>query len=240
MTGNRQLRFFQAILEENGRFTVDLTNSPDTLNLDYLHQYDAIISNWNSWPENDLRWPKEMEEGLIRYVKQGGGLVFFHAATSAFYQWPEFQDISTAAWIDQTHHGENCPVLVSIDNQAHPVTKGLSDFYIFDELWIDADQNESFQVLGSASKKDPSGEDSRQQPAIFVADYGDGRIFHTILGHDARALRNTGFRTLIMRATMWAATGEVSAPIPQEMLLSVIQRMNPIIPGSKMIQHMDY
>jgi len=209
------------IFDEEMQFTVDLTNSPDTLNFDYLCQYDAIVSNWNSWPENDLRWPEEMEEGLIRYVKEGGGLLFFHASTSVFYQWPEFQNISTAAWVDQTHHGENCPVLVTIDNQVHPITRGLSDFYIFDELWIDAGHNESFQVLGSASRKEPSGQDSNTQPAIFVSNYGAGRIFHTILGHDARALRNTGFQTLLSRAAEWAATGEVSITIPQEMKLSV-------------------
>ena len=208
------------IFDEERQFSVDLTNRPDTLNFDYLRQYDAIVSNWNSWPKNDLRWPKKMEEGLIRYLKEGGGVVFFHASTSAFYQWPAFQEISTAAWVDQTHHGKNCPVLVSIDNQTHPITRGLSDFYIFDELWIDAAQNESFQVLGNASLKKPLGEDRNKQPAILISNYGNGRIFHTILGHDARALRNSGFRTLITRAAEWAATGEVNATIPQEMLLS--------------------
>ncbi len=210
----------RATFVEQGCFSVDLTNRPDTFNFDYLRPYDVIVSNWNSWPENDLRWPKEMEEGLIRYVKEGGGLVFFHASTSVFYQWPEFQDISTAAWVDQTHHGALSPVHVYIDNQAHPITKGLSDFFIFDELWIDAGHNESFQVLGSATKKEPTGEDCKKQSAIFVSDYGEGRIFHTILGHDERTLRNSGFRTLISRATEWAATGDIKTPIPMELLLS--------------------
>jgi len=208
------------IFDEDVRFSVDLTFNPDTLNFDYLRPYDVIVSNWNSWPENDLRWPKAMEEGLIRYVKEGGGLVFFHASTSVFYQWTEFQDISTAAWVEQTHHGENGPVRVSIENQTHPITKGISDFHIFDELWIDAGINESFQVLGSATKKEATGEDCKKQPAIFVSDYGEGRIFHTILGHDERSLRNSGFRTLISRAAEWAATGEVNTSIPQELLFS--------------------
>jgi len=208
------------IFDEDIRFSVDLTLNPDTLNFDYLCEYDVIVSNWNTWPENDLRWPKAMEEGLIRYVREGGGLVFFHASTSVFYEWPEFQDISTAAWVEQTHHGENAPVRVSVENQVHPITKGISDFHIFDELWIDAGHNESFQILGSATKKEASGEESEKQPAIFVSDYGQGRIFHTIVGHDARALRNSGFRRLISRATEWAATGGVNASIPQELLLS--------------------
>lgn len=207
------------IFSEDERFLTDLTYRPDTLNFDYLQAYDVIISNWNSWPENDLRWPGSMEEGLIKYLNGGGGLVFFHASTSAFYQWPDFQDISTASWEEKTHHGAKGPVLISIENQTHPITKGLSDFYIFDELWIDAHQNESFQVLGHATKEEPAGEACEEQAAIFVSSFGKGRIFHTILGHDARALRNSGFRTLITRATEWSATGRVRAGIPQELLL---------------------
>jgi len=197
------------IFEEPGYYTLDVSNRPDTFNFEYLSNYDAIVSNWNSWPENDLRWPEAMEEGLLKFVREGGGLVFFHASTSVFYEWPDFQNISTGAWEKQTSHGERCPVRVTIENQDHPITKGLSEFYIFDELWIDAGQNEVFQVLGSASN----------QPAIFVANYGNGRIFHTILGHDARAIRNIGFQTLLMRGTEWAATGEVHSPIPKALQL---------------------
>jgi len=211
-------------LAESGRFEVDLTLRPDTLNYNQIDQYDVLISNWNSWPENDLRWPMAMEEGLIRYVEEGGGLLFFHASTSVFYNWSEFQDISTAAWVDQTHHGPNCPVHITIDNRDHPVTKGFSDFYIFDELWIDAGQDDSFQVLGSASKEDSSGIDASKQPAIFVKEVGKGRIFHTILGHDARALRNSGFKALIRRAAEWAATGKVTEAIPQDLRIQAAEK----------------
>jgi len=208
------------IFSEDKRFFADFTDRPDTLNFAYLQAYDVIVSNWNSWPENDLRWPKPMEEGLIRYVDEGGGLVFFHASTSAYYQWPEFQEISTGAWAELTYHGEVGPVHISIDKQTHPITKGLRDFYIVDELWIDAKQNSDFQVLGHATKKEVTGEESEKQPAIFVSSHGKGRIFHTLLGHDARALRNSGFRTLITRAAEWSATGEVLASLPQELAIT--------------------
>ncbi len=194
-------------LKECGLFSVDITTKPDTLKYEQLKKYDALLSNWNSWPENDIRWPEAAEQGLMRFVNEGGGLVFFHSSTSAFYTWPEFKQISTAAWImDSTWHGPISPVTVSVQNQEHPITSGLTDFDILDELWINAGQNEAFRVLGTASNNE---EDTGEQPAIFVGSYGRGRIFHTILGHDARTLRNTGFQTLILRATEWASTGQV-------------------------------
>ena len=193
-----------------GLFSFDVTTQPDTLKFEYLKKYDALLNNWNSWPENDLRWPEVAEKGLMRFVEEGGGLVFFHSSTSAFYSWPEFKQISTAAWIlDSTWHGPVSQVKVTVQNKTHPITHGLSDFYILDELWINAERNASFMALGTAVNTE---EDSGEQPAIFVSSYGKGRIFHTILGHDETALRNPGFQTLILRAAEWASTGQVSMP----------------------------
>jgi type 1 glutamine amidotransferase len=195
-------------LEKCGLFSVDVTTQPDTLNFEDLKKYDALLNNWNSWPENNVRWPEEAEQGLLRFAKEGGGLVFFHSSTSAFYTWPEFKQISAAAWImDSTWHGPVSRVRVTVRNREHPITKGLADFDILDELWIDAEKNESFKVLGTAVN---TKEDSGEQPAIFVSLYGKGRIFHTILGHDGTALRNAGFQSLIQRAAEWASTGQVS------------------------------
>ena len=203
--------------EETGIFKVDITNQPDTLDLNDFRGYDVVVSNWNSWPENDLRWSEETEKGLMGFIKQGGGMVFFHASTSVFYEWPEFKKISTGAWIDETWHGELCPVKVTMEDADHPITNGMKGFWIFDELWFNAEQNIDFKVLGNASKTGEDGYETDPQPALFVSTYGKGRIFHTILGHDARTLRNTGFRSLITRGAEWAATSEVTLLLPQEL-----------------------
>ena len=207
----------QRTFEESGCFEVDVTNQPDTFNFEIFRAYDVIVSNWNSWPENDIRWPETTEYGLLKFVEQGGGLVFFHASTSVFYEWPEFEKISTGAWKEETWHGEMCPVTVTIDDRDHPITKGMTGFCIFDELWFNAEKNDAFHILGSAGKKDEEGNEMESQPAIFVANHGKGRIFHTILGHDARTMRNTGFQALVLRGTEWAATSDVTIPLPQEL-----------------------
>jgi hypothetical protein len=53
--------------------------------------------------------------------------------------------------------------------------------------------------------------------AVFVSQMGKGRCFYTILGHDERALFNTGLQTLLLRATEWAATGSVTMEVPQDL-----------------------
>jgi len=199
---------------ESGLYSVDVTTKPDTLKFQDMDKYDVLLNNWNSWPDNEVRWPAAAEEGLLKFVNGGGGLVFFHSATTAFYSWPAFKEISTAAWIlDSTWHGPVSQVKVTILNSQHPVTNGLAEFYIKDELWINAEQNDSFEVLGMATNTE---EDTGEQPAIFVRSYGQGRIFHTILGHDETVLRNPGFQTLILRAAEWASTGQVSISISKD------------------------
>ena len=169
----------ESIYKGSSRFEVEITNQPDTLVYRELKEFDAIVSNWNSWPE--------------------------------------FDKISTGAWLEDTWHGIRSPVKVKIENHEHPVTKEFSDFQIFDELWINAKQNDRFQVLGSAINEEDLNKGYENQPAIFVSDYGKGRIFHTILGHDTKSMSNTGFQTLMLRGTEWAATSKVSLPIPKEL-----------------------
>lgn len=207
----------QRMLQTHEKFHADLTIRPDTLTFQSLQPYDVLVSNWNSWPEKNLRWSETTEKGLLEFIRQGGGLVTFHASSSAFYTWDEFREISTASWEEHTHHGKMSPVRVEIHSQDHPVTRGLSDFFIFDELWMDARSNDRYTPLAYASKADEEELAGEKQEAAMVAEYGKGRIFHTILGHDARTMRNTGFETLLIRGIEWAATGQVSNVIPQEL-----------------------
>jgi type 1 glutamine amidotransferase len=111
--------------------------------------------------------------------------------------------------MDTTSHGKPSETSISITNKTHPVTKNLNDFVVFDELWLNAAENPNFEILGVASNKETTEKGTKPQPAIMVAGYGKGRIFHTILGHDIKAVENPGFQVLLIRGTEWAATGKV-------------------------------
>jgi type 1 glutamine amidotransferase len=50
---------------------------------------------------------------------------------------------------------------------------------------------------------------------IWTVSYGKGRVFHTPMGHDLDGMRCVGFITTLQRGTEWAATGEVTIPIPE-------------------------
>jgi len=44
--------------------------------------------------------------------------------------------------------------------------------------------------------------------------YGQGRVFHTTLGHDINGISSVDFVVTLQRGTEWAATGSVTQKVP--------------------------
>ncbi|MGA2500854.1 MAG: HEAT repeat domain-containing protein, partial [Tepidisphaeraceae bacterium] len=65
-------------------------------------------------------------------------------------------------------------------------------------------------VLCSAFSDRAKGGSGDVEPVAHWRNFGKGRCFHLILGHDAAAMRNPGFQALLLRGTEWAATGRVT------------------------------
>jgi type 1 glutamine amidotransferase len=69
-------------------------------------------------------------------------------------------------------------------------------------------------VLATAYSDPGNHGTGRDEPILMVLNYGQGRIFHTTMGHDIPALSCVGFITTFQRGTEWAATGKVTQKIP--------------------------
>jgi type 1 glutamine amidotransferase len=52
------------------------------------------------------------------------------------------------------------------------------------------------------------------EPMIWTVAYGKGRVFHTPMGHSIDSMRCLGFIGTLQRGTEWAATGQVTLPLP--------------------------
>jgi type 1 glutamine amidotransferase len=199
---------------ECGRFEVEVTETPDTLSHEILKGFDAVVSNWSAWPEHEYRWPGEAESGLMKFIEEGGGFIVIHAASATFYDWPEYQELVGTTWADSTRHGKIAPHQIVIADNSHPVTNGMADFWITDELWVNAGVNAELNVLAESYSDTSNSGRGEMEPVLHWKALGEGRMFHSILGHNARAMKNSGFITLILRGTEWAATGEVTILVP--------------------------
>ena len=70
------------------------------------------------------------------------------------------------------------------------------------------------EILATAYSDEKYDGTGRHEPVLMAINYGKGRIFHTVMGHDKQALSCVGFMTTFIRGCEWAATGEVTFPVP--------------------------
>jgi type 1 glutamine amidotransferase len=204
------------IYKETHQFTVSITELPDTLTYKELKKHDVIVSNWNTWPDNNLRFPARWEKDFTRYIKNGGGAVFIHAGASSFYGWDDYHKIGIGRWGKETKHGEQTKGKISGFDQTNPITRGFKEFYIIDEIWEKPDIYQGAQPLALVTATDTKDSHQISENSVFVNQTGKGRSFYTTLGHNERAILNSGLQTLIMRATQWVSKREVTIEPPSE------------------------
>ncbi len=214
------------IYSDSKLFSVAITELPDTLKYDGLKQFDVVVSNWNSWPDNNFRFPQTWEKDFMKYINKGGGAIFIHAGASSFYGWNEYHKIGIGRWGKETNHGAQTKGRISDFDQNHPVTKGLKDFYIIDEIWEKTDIYPGSTALASVTATDLKDGHNISEKAVFVSQTGEGRSFFTTLGHNERALLNSGLQVLLLRAAQWAAQRDVTTEPPAEMMSAKPSRNN--------------
>lgn len=198
--------------------------------------YDVVLSNfgWKAAP-----WPQKTQDALEAYVAGGGGMVIVHAADNSFGSWEEFNEmIGLGGWdgrneksgpyvyLDESEklvrdttpgsggdHGPAHEYQIVVRVPDHPITKGMprSWMHVKDELYQKLRGPAKNMTILATSFADPKYRGTgRHEPTIMTIEYGDGKIFHTPLGHDDKTMECVGFITLLLRGTEWAASGEVT------------------------------
>ncbi|MEW6301932.1 MAG: ThuA domain-containing protein [Verrucomicrobiota bacterium] len=164
-----------------------------------MSSQDVVFLHFNNWQKPDPG-PKA-QENLRGFVERGGGLAVLHFACGAFSNWTAYPKLAGKVWDRKNTHDPRGPFTVRITNHEHPVTRGLKDFDTDDELYTCLTGDQPVELLAVARSK-VKGSD---QPMAFTHTCGKGRVFHTPLGHDARAIHSPGTAELIRRGVAWAA-----------------------------------
>ena len=236
------------VLEETGLFTVEVATAPgkggDMAGFKpKFDDYRVIISNYNG-----QLWSEETQAALTAYVRGGGGFVSVHAADNAFPKWQEYNEmIGLGGWEGRDEksgpylrlrnnmfmpdttpgrggsHGQQHEFVLETHMGQHPITLGLPPRWrhakdeLYDRLRGPA---KNVTVLAGALSTKESGGSGEHEPLLMAIRFGQGRIFHTALGHnngpDLTAQKCVGFITTLQRGTEWAATGKVTQKVPTD------------------------
>jgi len=220
--------FLKELLTKAGH-EVEVTESPSKdLTPENLAKFDVLLLNYRNTPNGAKAnpasvWTDENKKAFADAVKGGKGLVVYHHASSAFTgNTPfeqEFEKIIAGGWRKQGNHGKMHEFVVTV-RKDHPITHGLKEFkHGRDELYQNSVMLPGSEVLATAysdKTKDPKNTD-KHEPMVWVATYGKGRVCNNVLGHDVEAMQSAGFKALLVRGVEWAATGEVTTPLPSEL-----------------------
>lgn len=241
----------ERILDETGLFDVDVVVTPATGEpVDDFSpswsDYDAVVMDYDG-----DEWSDSTKASFDAYLSSGGGLVLIHAADNAFPDWADFQrmagvsgwrgrDESSGSMLrwregqqvrDQgpgtAQHPPQHDFKITSRAPDHPVMRGLPP------VWVQANDELYSQMRGpgidvtilATARADPPlpNATSEHEPMLMAVGYGDGRVFHTTLGHvsprdelPVATMSSVGFIVTLQRGTEWAATGEVTQPIPND------------------------
>lgn len=238
----------KAVLEASGRFEVEVSTTPpaggdmSSFQPDFS-KFDLVVSNYNGEP-----WSQRTQQAFVSFVNEGGGFVSVHAANNAFPEWPEYNRIiGLGGWGGRTEqngpyvrwregefvqdrapgrggsHGRRHPFEVIVRDTTHPITEGIPAAFLQaeDELYAELrGPAANMQVLATAYSDPKTGGTGEHEPILMAIEFGEGRVFHTTLGHDATAISGTAFQITLQRGAEWSASGRVTQPAVTAALLS--------------------
>ena len=121
----------ELIGKQTGAFEPVFSNDLELLKYPRIKEFDAVyLNNVCGMVHND----PAVREGLLRFVREGGGLGGHHAVTFANNNWPEFAEMM-GGWAG-AHHLET--QMLKVDDTGSPLTKsfGTESFAHIDEFYI--------------------------------------------------------------------------------------------------------
>ncbi len=205
-------------------------------------QYDVVVSNFG-W--NAANWPESTQENFEQFIAEGGGFVSVHAADNSFPDWKAYNEmIGLGGWGDRDQsdgpyvyysnngelirdtkngkagsHGAVEPIPITVRIKDHPITKGMPEHWLTtrDECYAQLrGPAKNMTILATGKDMSEKAPTDRHEPVLMVIEYGQGRIFHTTLGHEDYSLEGVGFIVSFLRGVEWAATGKVTQTIPED------------------------
>lgn len=204
-------------LEASGHFLVKICEDFHGMTQEALTAYDVLILNYDGCSSGDMTTPVPLgqyaEQAICNFVADGKGIFFFHSSTMVK---PPFSEefIRLAGSHDccgKYKHYKDTGYDVHV-LPGHPITDGVeSRWSLCDDdffNWIELDDD----CTTLATIHDPVN--NRDVPCFWCKQYGKGRVFGSILGHQQDTLRRLDYCRLLIRGCDWAAHGAITAPMP--------------------------
>ena len=185
----------------NGQFLTKMLNASDEITATFSQDYDVLADGLGAYHAalfyTDVgELTAAQETGLLRFIKEGGGFFGLHTAAASFRESEGYHGMLNGFF---NGHSPYMDFTVTVSDAAHPITEGISDFNVTDELYyLKHDASASHHLMQAYDEtKDET------HVMAFHHTYGAGRVFYFALGHDMAVLENPSFQAVIRRGALW-------------------------------------
>lgn len=178
----------KALGAEN-KFSVTQTEDAGIFNYKTLKHYDLVVFlNTTGDVLND-----EQQLAFEKYINKGGSFMGVHAATDTEFEWPWFNKLVGAYFLD---HPKPSTATLKRVIRSHPATAHLpNNWEHYDEWYNFKSINKSINVLLMLDETTyEGGKNGSFHPISWYHEFEGGRSFYTGLGHTEEAYQESEFR----------------------------------------------
>lgn len=176
-----------------GAFEPTFSNDPNLLKYPKIKEFDAVFLNnvcGMTFPDPEVR------EGILRFVREGGGIAGNHAVTFSNNHWQDY--IEMLGGFAGAHHTEK--QVMKVDDPSSPLMKsfGPASFEHTDEFYIMPDgtpfsRDKQHVLMSIDVEKSDRATAGRFCPEctrkdqdyafVWIKTFGKGRVYVSPLGH---------------------------------------------------------
>jgi len=147
---------------------------------------------------------------FLDLLNKGKGMVFLHHSFISYQDWPEFEQVTGGKYFLEAtmKDGQEIPAStykhdvnfdLTVVDPEHPVTKGLRDFTIHDEVYG------GYTVLPDVEPLLTTNHPESSEIIAWAKSYGNSRIVVIQPGHDSHGYSNPNYQQLVKQAIEWVA-----------------------------------
>jgi type 1 glutamine amidotransferase len=152
---------------------------------------------------------EKQRAAFLSLFDKGIGVVVLHHALVSYQDWPEYEQIIGGRYpkppngqpqvtdVVGYQHDEEVPITILAKD--HPITAGLSDFTIHDEIYW------GFRVGKDVTPLLSTTHTKSGKPLAWTRQQGKSRLVYLQLGHDHKAWDHPNYSTLVERSIRWVA-----------------------------------
>jgi type 1 glutamine amidotransferase len=184
------------------RITVVNKDDIEALRYENLKDYDVLLVEQIKVEKGNP--PDFVRDGIVQFLKEGGGLVVNHFAVANVQQWRDSIDIFGAMWVSgKSTHRPYHEFRVDIKDETHPIVKGVRPFTTNDELYFNLLMRPDLHVIATGYEQRFGH--TVAEPLLATHYVHNARCVYFALGHDVASCAPPEFRKILVQAIEWAA-----------------------------------